>query len=138
MRELKGRECPPLMRMPPIDPSFLPSFCRGTALESWFPDFNFIMAMRLWSLAGAQGAPFFVGGRAGGLLGSHVPIATWLNPHSTTGLAIEISKFFNIQFWGRQLMITRFVAMGMSPYARKRPVTGRLPGGYRPVRTYGV
>jgi hypothetical protein len=33
-------------------------------------------------------------------LGSLVPIATWLNPHSTTGLAIEVSKFFNIQFNG--------------------------------------
>jgi hypothetical protein len=60
-------------------------------------DFNFIMAMRLWSLSGAQDGPFCVGGGAGGFLGSLVPIAAWLNPHSTTGLAIEVSKFFNIQ-----------------------------------------
>ncbi len=48
----------------------------------------------------------------GGFLGSLVPIATWLNPHSTTGLAIEVSKFFYIQF--RQQLISGLVAMGMS------------------------
>jgi hypothetical protein len=58
-----------------------------------------IMAMRLWSLAGALHAPFFVGGGrgAGGFAGSMVPIAAWLNPHLTTGYAVEISKFCNIQ-----------------------------------------
>jgi hypothetical protein len=56
--------------------------------------------MRLWSLSGVRDAPFFVGGNAGGFAGSLVPIATWLNPHSTTGLAVEVSKFFNIQFKG--------------------------------------
>jgi hypothetical protein len=51
-------------------------------------------------------------GGAGGFLGSLVPLATWLNPHSTTGCAVEVSKFFNIQFWGQ--LISRLVAMGMS------------------------
>jgi hypothetical protein len=61
-------------------------------------DFKFIMAMRLWSFAGALHAPLFVGGGAGGFAGSLVPMAAWLNPHSTTGCAVEVSKFFNIQF----------------------------------------
>ncbi len=68
-----------------------------------------------------------MGGGAGGFLGSLVPIATWLNPHSTTGLAVEVSKFVNIQYRGtvvkqsklsklegRQYLASRFVAMGMS------------------------
>jgi hypothetical protein len=33
-------------------------------------------------------------------MGSLVPMAAWLNPHSTTGLAVEVSKFFNIQCGG--------------------------------------
>ncbi len=49
-----------------------------------------------------------------GFVGSLVPIATWLNPHSTTGLAVEVSKFFNIQYRGRQQQICQYVAMGMS------------------------
>jgi hypothetical protein len=46
--------------------------------------------------------PFFVGGAggAGGFLGSLVPIAAWLNPLLTTGYAVEVSNFFNIQPWG--------------------------------------
>jgi hypothetical protein len=74
-------------------------------------DFNFIFAMRLWSLAGALHAPFFVGGGggAGGFAGSQVPMAAWLNPHS--------SEFFNIQF-RRQELISRYVAMGMSEERR--------------------
>jgi hypothetical protein len=99
-----------------------PSSSRPPARPSWAQlqltfegcDFNYIMAMRLWSLAGTMDGPFFVGTRVGGFLGSLVPIATWLNPHSTTGLAIEVSKFFNIQFFGRQFLISRYVAMGMS------------------------
>jgi hypothetical protein len=51
--------------------------------------FNFTFAMRLWSLSGVQNAPFFVGTRAGGFVKSLVPIAAWLNPHSTTGCAVE-------------------------------------------------
>ncbi len=54
---------------------------------------------------------------AGGFVGSLVPMAAWLNPHSTTGLAVQVSKFFNIQFRGsssRQQLISRNVAMGMS------------------------
>jgi hypothetical protein len=63
-------------------------------------DFNFIMAMRLWSVAGVQEGRFYVGGGGGapcGLIGSCVPIAAWLNPHLTTGYAVEMSKYFNIQ-----------------------------------------
>jgi hypothetical protein len=77
-------------------------------------DFNFIFDMRLWSLAGAQDGPFSVGGGAGGLVKSLVPIATWLNPHSTTGLAVDASKFLNVQFRGMQQLISGFMAMGMS------------------------
>jgi hypothetical protein len=77
-------------------------------------DFNFIMAMRLWSLAGAMGAPFFAGIAAGGFLGSLVPIAAWLNPHSTTGYAVEVSKFFNIQPLGMQFLISRMVRSGLT------------------------
>ncbi len=77
-------------------------------------DFNCIFAMRLWSLSGTRDAPFFVGGRAGGFHASLVPIAAWLNPHLTTGYAVEVSKFFVIRPWGRQLMITRMVASGLT------------------------
>jgi hypothetical protein len=47
--------------------------------------------------AGAQDGPFFVGRSAGGFVRSLVPSAAWLNPHLTTGYAVEVSKFFNIQ-----------------------------------------
>jgi hypothetical protein len=70
--------------------------------------------MRLWSLSGVQDAPFFVGGGAGGLMGSLVPMAAWLNPHLTTGYAVEISKFFDIQPWGIGNMLSRMVASGLT------------------------
>jgi hypothetical protein len=84
-------------------------------------DFNLIMAMRLWSLAGAQGAPFLVGG----LLGSLVPIAAWLNPLLTTGYAVEVSKFFNIQYRGKQFMLGAMVRSGLS-MEEARAVLGGL------------
>jgi hypothetical protein len=68
----------------------------GWSLRSRAVIFNYIFAMRLWSLAGAQDGPLYAGGFVGGFAGSLVPIATWLNPHSTTGLAVEVSKFFNM------------------------------------------
>jgi hypothetical protein len=82
------------------------SWTLGYPLELTFEgcDFNFIFAMRLWSLAGAQDGTFFAGASAGGLMGSLVPIAAWLNPQSTTGYAVEVSKFFNIQPYGIQYM----------------------------------
>jgi hypothetical protein len=43
-----------------------------------------------------------------------VPIAAWLNPHSTTGCAVEVSKFFNIQPFGMQNMLSRMVASGLT------------------------
>jgi hypothetical protein len=89
----------------------------GRPLELTFKacDFNFIFAMRLWSLSGVDGAPFFPGvGIPGGFLSSPVPIAAWLNPHLTTGYAVEISKFFNIQSFGMQDMLTRMVASGLT------------------------
>ncbi len=39
-----------------------------------------------------------------------VPIAAWLNPHLTTGYAVEISKYFNIQPWGTQNWLECVVA----------------------------
>jgi hypothetical protein len=87
-------------------------------------DFNFIMAMRLWSLSGVHNAPFFVGGRAGGFLGSLVPIATWLNPHSTTGLAVEVSKFFNIQPRGMGQLLTTMVRFGLTMEEARRVLGG--------------
>ncbi len=53
-------------------------------------------------------------GGAGGFLGSLVPIAAWLNPQSTTGYAVEVSKFFNIQPRGMQSMLTAMVASGLT------------------------
>jgi hypothetical protein len=89
-------------------------------------DFNYIMAMRLWSLAGAQGAPFFPGGGgAGGFVKSLVPIAAWLNPHSTTGYAVEVSKFFNIQPRGMQFLISSMVRSGLT-MEEARAVLGGL------------
>jgi hypothetical protein len=59
-------------------------------------DFNYIFAMRLWSLSALQD-------RTGsGYANSPMPIATWLNPHLTTGCAVEISRHFNIQAYGAQ------------------------------------
>jgi hypothetical protein len=68
-------------------------------------DFNYVFAMRLWSFPGVVNAPFFAGGAARGYAGSFSPIAAWLNPHSTTGFAVEVSKHFNIQPWGQQRWI---------------------------------
>jgi hypothetical protein len=89
----------------------------GRPLELTFEacDFNFIFAMRLWSLSGVAGAPFFPGhGIHGGFLRSLVPIAAWLNPLLTTGYAVEVSKYFNIQPLGMQTMISRMVASGLT------------------------
>jgi hypothetical protein len=99
-------------------------------------DFNFIFALRLWSLAGAQG-PFAGAALAGALAGARAepslqarPLAdSWaawcplrvvcsrglrLNPHLTNGYAVEVSKFFNIQPYGMQYMISRMVASGLT------------------------
>jgi hypothetical protein len=35
-------------------------------------------------------------------------------PHLTTGRAVEISKFFNIQPYGMQNMLSRMVASGLT------------------------
>jgi hypothetical protein len=43
-----------------------------------------------------------------------VPIAAWLNPHSTTGYAVEVSKHFNILPWGTQRMVAAMVASGLT------------------------
>ncbi len=43
-----------------------------------------------------------------------MPIAAWLNPHLTTGYAVEVSKFFNIQPWGMGYMLSRMVASGLT------------------------
>jgi hypothetical protein len=89
----------------------------GRPLELTFEgcDFNFIFAVRLWSLSGVDGAPFFPGhGIHGGFLGSFVPIAAWLNPHSTTGFAVEVSKFFNIQPYGMGKMLAGMVRSGLT------------------------
>ncbi len=110
-----------------------PSSSRAPARPSWAQreltfegcDFNFIMAMRLWSLAGARDGRFFVGSRAGGFLGSLVPIATWLNPHLTTGYAVEVSKFFNIQPRGMQFLIASMVRSGLT-MEEARAVLGGL------------
>jgi hypothetical protein len=80
---------------------------------------------RKWSIAGTKDGRFFVGGRVGGFLGSYVPIATWLNPHLTTGYAVEVSKFFNIQYRGMQRMLTSMVASGL-PMEEARAVLGGL------------
>jgi hypothetical protein len=50
----------------------------------------------------------------GGLLGSLVPIAAWLNPLLTTGYAVEISKYFNIQPRGMQNWLESMVASGLT------------------------
>ncbi len=55
-----------------------------------------------------------------------MPIAAWLNPHSTTGYAVEISKFFNIQPLGMQFMLSRMVASGLT-MEEARAVLGGLP-----------
>jgi hypothetical protein len=87
----------------------------GRPLELTFEGCDFIFAMRLWSLSGVDGAPFFPGhGIHGGFLRSLVPIAAWLNPHLTTGYAVEVSKFFNIQPLGMQSMLTSMVASGLT------------------------
>jgi hypothetical protein len=70
--------------------------------------------MRLWSLAGAMHAPFFAGNAAGGFLGSLVPIAAWLNPHLTTGYAVEVSKYLNIQPRGMGSMLASMVRSGLT------------------------
>jgi hypothetical protein len=49
-----------------------------------------------------------------GFLGSLVPIAACLNPVSTTGCAVQISKYFNIQPLGMQSMLTSMVASGLT------------------------
>jgi hypothetical protein len=79
-------------------------------------DFNYIFAMRLWSLAAALHGPFFVGGAggAGGFLGSLLPVAALLNPHLTTGYAVEVSKFFNIQPYGMGKMLAAMVRSGLT------------------------
>jgi hypothetical protein len=82
----------------------------GRPFEATFEgcDFNLIFAMRLWS------PPFFPGaGMHGGFL-SPVPIAAWLNPLLTTGYAVEISKYFNIQPRGMQSWLECAVASGLS------------------------
>ncbi len=56
-----------------------------------------------------------------------MPIATWLNPHSTTGCAVEVSKFFNIQPYGMH-MLSRMVASGLT-MEEARAVQG-APGPY--------
>ncbi len=64
-------------------------------------------------------APFFVGGGgAGGFLGSLVPIAAWLNPHLTTGYAVEVSKSFNIQPRGMGQLLASMVRSGTMEEAR--------------------
>jgi hypothetical protein len=55
-----------------------------------------------------------VGNAVGGFLGSLVPIAAWLNPLLTTGYAVEISKYFNIQPRGMQSWLECMVASGVS------------------------
>jgi hypothetical protein len=50
-----------------------------------------------------------------GFAGSPVPIAAWLNPHSTTGRAVEVSKHFNTQPLGMQYMLAVAVAVAGSP-----------------------
>jgi hypothetical protein len=97
----------------------------GYPLELTFEgcDFNFIFAMRLWSLSGSMGAPFFAGGPAGGFLGSLVPMAAWLNPLLTTGYAVEVSKYFNIQPRGMGSWLECMVRSGVS-MEEARPVQG--------------
>jgi hypothetical protein len=58
-------------------------------------------------------------GGAGRYIGSHVPIAAWLNPHLTTGYAAEVSKHLNIQPYGEQMRITRMVASGWTEEAAR-------------------
>ncbi len=122
---------PKRQQLPPVSEELEPGSVRflgwGRPLELTFEgyDFNFIMAMRLWSLAGGMHAPFFVGGGAGGFLGSLVPIAAWLKPHLTTGYAVEVSKFFNIQPYGMQKMLAGMVASGLT-MEEARAVMGGL------------
>ena len=54
------------------------------------------------------------GGAAGGFAGSLVPIAAWLNPQLTTGYAVEVSKFFNIQPRGMGQLLASMVASGLT------------------------
>ncbi len=61
----------------------------------------------------------------GGFLGSLVPIAAWLNPHSTTGYAVEVSKFFNIQPRGMGQLLASMVASGLT-MEEARAVLGGL------------
>jgi hypothetical protein len=69
-------------------------------------DFNYIFAMRLWSLSALED-------RTGSAyLNSPMPTAAWLNPHLTTGFAVEISKHFNIQPHVAQLRISRMRRSG--------------------------
>jgi hypothetical protein len=56
-------------------------------------------------------------------MGSLVRMAAWLNPHLTTGYAVEVSKFFNIQPIGMQFMLERLVASGL-PMEEARAVQG--------------
>jgi hypothetical protein len=110
-----------------------PSSSRAPARPSWAQleltfvgcDFNYIMAMRLWSLAGTKDGRFFVGGRVGGFAGSLVPIAAWLNPHLTTGYAVEVSKFFHIQPRGMGHLLASMVRSGL-PLEEARAVLGGL------------
>jgi hypothetical protein len=43
-----------------------------------------------------------------------VPIAAWLNPHLTTGYAVEVSKFFNIQPRGMGQLLASMVRSGLT------------------------
>ncbi len=43
-----------------------------------------------------------------------MPIAAWLNPHLTTGFAVEVSKFFNIQPYGMGKMLAGMVRSGLT------------------------
>jgi hypothetical protein len=76
--------------------------------------------MRLWSLSGVTGAPFFpVAGIHGGFLRSNVPIAAWLNPLLTTGYAVEVSKYFNIQPRGMGSWLECVVGSGLTMEAAR-------------------
>jgi hypothetical protein len=90
---------------------------RGLRLPNCGP--RVAVQVALWSLSGVRGARFFVGSGGtssaqGGYAGSPVPIAAWLNPHLTSGYAVEVSKFFNIQPFGMQHMLTGMVAAGLT------------------------
>jgi hypothetical protein len=54
-----------------------------------------------------------------------VPIAAWLDPLLITGYAVEVSKFFNIQYRGKQMMLTAMVRSGLT-MEEARAVLGGL------------